>query len=98
MSVNKDPEKSESSHLIPHGDLSGKRVLELGCGDGRLTWRYAGSARRVVGIDLDRDSLRVALIEWPSDLTGSVTFLQANSIQLPFRHEAFDRAIFAWSF
>ena len=98
MSVNKDPEKNERAHLLKHADFSGKRVLEVGCGDGRLTWRYADHAARVVGIDLDRDELRVASIERPSDLEGSVSFLQANSIRLPFRDEAFEGAIFAWSF
>ena len=98
MSVNKDPEKSETSHLLKYADFSTKRVLELGCGDGRLTWRYAARAGRVVAIDLDRDGLRVASIERPSDLAESVTFIQANSIRLPFRNEAFEGAIFAWSF
>ena len=98
MTVNKDPEKNETAHLMQYADFSGRRVLELGCGDGRLTWRYASSARRVVGIDLDWDGLRVASIERPSDLVNSVLFAQANSIRLPFRNEAFDSAVFAWSF
>jgi ubiquinone/menaquinone biosynthesis C-methylase UbiE len=98
MSVNKDPEKSERVHLLKYADFTGMRVLELGCGEGRLTWRYADRAARVAGIDLDRDALRLATIERPSDLAQSVSFLQANSIRLPFRDEAFEGAIFAWSF
>ncbi len=35
-------------------------VLELGCGYGRVVERLAGKARRVVGIDTSRDSLRMA--------------------------------------
>lgn len=98
MTVDKDPEKNELAHLKRYADFAGRRVVEIGCGDGRLTWRYARSARWVAGIDLDRDDLRVASIERPSDLEGLVAFAQANSIRMPFRNNAFDMAILAWSF
>ena len=98
MTVDKDPERNELAHLKRYADLSGKRVLEIGCGDGRLTWRYARSARWVAGIDLERDDLRVASIERPSDLERRVSFTHANSIRLPFRNAAFDMAVLAWSF
>ena len=98
MTADKDPEKNELAKLMRYAEFSGKRVLEIGCGDGRLTWRYARGAHRVVGIDLERDDLRVASIERPSDLEGLVSFAQANSIRLPFRNDAFDMAILAWSF
>ena len=98
MTADKDPEKNELAHLERHADVAGKRVLEIGCGDGRLTWRYARSARSVAGIDLERGDPRVASIERPSDLQGLVSFAQANSIRMPFRDDAFDMAILAWSF
>ena len=98
MNAEKDPEKNELAHLRRSADFSGKRVLEIGCGDGRLTWRYARDADRVVGIDLERNDLRVASIERPSDLEARVLFAQANSIRMPFRNDAFDMAVLAWSF
>ena len=98
MTADKDPEKNELAHLKRFADVAGKRVLEIGCGDGRLTWRYARGARWVLGIDVERDDLRVASIERPSDLDRLVSFSQASSIRLPFRHDAFDMAILAWSF
>jgi ubiquinone/menaquinone biosynthesis C-methylase UbiE len=98
MTADKDPEKNELAHLRRYADFSRKRVLEIGCGDGRLTWRYARGAHRVVGIDLERDDLRVASIERPSDLERLVSFAQANSIRMPFRNDAFDMAVLSWSF
>ena len=98
MTVQKDPERTEVRHLREFVDFSGQRVLEVGCGDGRLTWRYAGHARSVAGIDLDRDALRVARIERPSDLEHSASFSHADSTKLPFEGRSFDVAIFAWSF
>jgi ubiquinone/menaquinone biosynthesis C-methylase UbiE len=98
MDVQKDPEQNEARYLLEYAEVKGKRILEVGCGDGRLTWRYAEAARQVAGIDLDQDGLRVAKIERPSDLEARVTFIRANSIRLPFRSRCFDLAIFAWSF
>jgi ubiquinone/menaquinone biosynthesis C-methylase UbiE len=98
MPVQKDPEKQERAHLLRFGDFAGKHVLEVGCGDGRLTWSYAHGASRVVGIDVDRDALRVAHIERPTDLADTVPFVAATSTGLPFRKQSFDMAVLAWSF
>lgn len=98
MDVDKDPERSEIRHLLSQVDVNSKRVLEVGCGDGRLTWSYAPNATRVAGIDLDRDALRVARIERPSDMEARATFVAADATHLPFPTASFDLAIFAWSF
>jgi ubiquinone/menaquinone biosynthesis C-methylase UbiE len=98
MTLQKDPEGIETRHLHQVADLSNQRVLEIGIGDGRLTWRYAGSADRVFGIDLDAQALRAAIADCPAYLHEKVSFVQASSLNLPFSHEAFDIAILAWSF
>lgn len=98
MDVEKDPEGSEPKHLLDFIGPERGRMIEIGCGDGRLTWRYAAAVGKVVGVDLERDDLRVARIERPSDLDSRVTFAQADSIRLPFRDGSFDLALFAWSF
>jgi 2-polyprenyl-3-methyl-5-hydroxy-6-metoxy-1,4-benzoquinol methylase len=94
----KDPERVEARRLHEYADFSGKRVLEVGCGDGRLTWRYADRAQRVAGIDLDREALRVAVIERSADMASVAAFAQADSTRLPFAGESYEIAIFAWSF
>ncbi len=97
MSIQKDPERTETKYLHKLADFSDKRVLEIGCGDGRLTWHYAKSARFVAGIDLNADDLRIATIDRPSDRESSITFTRADSIHIPFAREKFDIAILAWS-
>ncbi len=37
MSLLKDPERTETKYLHKFVDLAGKQLLEIGCGDGRLT-------------------------------------------------------------
>ncbi|MBI3739960.1 MAG: class I SAM-dependent methyltransferase [Chloroflexi bacterium] len=95
MTLQKDPERTETKTLHKFADFSNKRVLEIGCGDGRLTWQYAKRARFAAGIDLEADDLRVATIDRPSDLP--VSFVRADSIHIPFPKEKFDIAILAWS-
>lgn len=97
MTFQKDPEGNEKRYLHKFADFTNKRVLEIGCGEGRLTWQYAKESRSTIGIDLDADALRVASIDRPYDLTGKVHFSRAESEHLPFSKETFDMAILAWS-
>ena len=93
----KDPEQNETKHLRKFVDVTDKRVLEIGCGEGRLTWQYAQETWTTIGIDPDRDALRVATVDRPSDLQDKVLFAGADSQHLPFSKETFDIAVLAWS-
>ena len=98
MTLQKDPERNESKYLYKFAAFARKRVLEIGCGEGRLTWQYARDTHWTIGIDLDHDALRVATFDRPSDLEPNVHFSRAKSEDLPFSKETFDLALFAWSF
>lgn len=98
MTIQKDSEKNETKYLHKLVEFTNQRVLEIGCGEGRLTWQYAKETHSTVGIDLDADSLRVATIDRSSDLENKAYFSRAMSEQLPFSKETFDLAILAWSF
>ncbi len=95
MSTWQDPDDSELRYFHEFVDVANQRVLEIGCGDGRLTWRYAAAAAQVVGIDPDADDLELALEDRPP--LSRVHFMQARAQSLPFPRETFDRAILAWS-
>ena len=98
MTLQKDSERNELKYLHKFADFTNKRVLEIGCGEGRLTWKYAKATRSTIGIDLDADALRVAAIDRPSDLTDKIHFSRADSVHLPFANQTLDIAVFAWSF
>ena len=50
MNETVDPEGNETRVIHELVDFAGQRVLEIGCGDGRLIWRYADSAATVLGL------------------------------------------------
>lgn len=97
MTLQRDPEGNERKSLYRFADFAGKRVLEIGCGEGRLTWQYAASASHVAGIDPDLDALRVARVDCPVALSKKLTLTGASARHLPFPREKFDIAILAWS-
>ncbi len=97
MTLQKDPESNEAKYLHKFADFTGKRVLEIGCGEGRLTWQYAKGTQTTVGIDPDLDALRIANVDRPFDLEKKAYFARADSQYLPFQKETFDLAVLAWS-
>jgi ubiquinone/menaquinone biosynthesis C-methylase UbiE len=97
MTLQKDPEQNEVKHLHKFVDFTNRRVLEVGCGEGRMTWQYAKGTRTTIGIDLDLDALRIARVDRHSDLEAKALFARADSQLLPFPKGTFDIVVLAWS-
>jgi ubiquinone/menaquinone biosynthesis C-methylase UbiE len=97
MSLQQDPEGKEKKYLHQFADFKNKRVLEIGCGEGRLTWKYASASTLTVGLDPDHAALHVARLDSPADLRKHVHFTQADASRIPIAKETFDIAMLAWS-
>jgi len=95
MAIQRDPEAIETRTIHEFASFANARVLEIGCGDGRLTWRYAASARQVVGIDPNIERVAAAVGNRSASMPAS--FLQGKAEALPFPDESFDTVILAWS-
>lgn len=99
MAIRLDPENNETRALFDLADFDGLRVLEIGCGDGRLTWRYAARAAHVTAIDPFAEGIGRAKENLPRELRGRVDFLNVafEDFASASRPATYDMAILAWS-
>ena len=89
-----DPENIEpNTFLKMSGSLANKRVLEIGCGSGRLTWRYAEGAKEVIAIDPSQEDIAVAK---QHNLHPHVDFLVADILDYA-DPKRFDVVLLSWS-
>ena len=96
MGYIKDPEGAEAGVLGQTADFTGARVLEVGCGDGRLTWLYAPRAESVLGVDPDEDQIALARSATPPELADRVQFEVGEAEDLS-KTAVFDVAFLSWS-
>jgi len=75
---------------------AGETLLDAGCGEGRHCFGALEYGARVVGLDLDRDSLKAAarpLRNRGREVGAMAEMIHGNTFQLPFRDETFDKII-----
>ena len=74
MAIRIDPENNETRALFDMADFGGQHVLEIGCGDGRVTWRYADKTARVTAIDPSAKQIAQARQDLPGQLQDRIQF------------------------
>lgn len=93
MAVDEDPEGREIDALgTMIRSFDSLRVVEIGCGDGRLTRRYASRAKSVIAIDPDAAAVSALSAALPGVDARAIA---VGELDLPL-HSA-DVVIFAWS-
>ena len=93
MALSEDPERNEAcalARMIP--SFAGRRVLEIGCGDGRVTRLFAAAAASVVAIDPDAEAIDHLRAELPG-----VDARAIGIADLDLPPHSVDVAIFSWS-
>ncbi len=92
-----DPEGAHFAALQRVADFGGARVLEVGCGDGRLTVPVAQRAASVFAFDPDEAAVEAGRQAIPLGLADRVTFAVASATAIEIPRSAFDIVLFSWS-
>ncbi len=92
-----DPEQLENEALHALVDFRGARVLEIGCGDGRLMRHYVRETAWAIGLDPDDTELLASRSEYLKNIPANVRLTQGRAETLPFASSSFDVVIFGWS-
>jgi ubiquinone/menaquinone biosynthesis C-methylase UbiE len=100
------PALSSALRPHPHDELRewggpllvrGKRVLDLGCGDGRLALGVAAYAKRVDGIDPDSEAIAAAKRTARKGGVRNVRFAVGAAQRLRYPDATFDVVILSWT-
>ena len=77
--------------------VRGKRVLDLGCGDGRFALGLAHLAARVDGVDPDSDAIGAAKKAARKSRAANVQFRVGAAQELPYPDASFDVVLLSWT-
>ena len=77
--------------------MSGKRVLDLGCGDGRFALGVAPIAASVEGLDPDPSAIAAAKSTARKTRVRNVRFAVGAAQHLPYEDGAFDVVLMSWT-
>jgi len=96
MPLRVDPEENEMRALKGITDWRRKRVLEIGCGEGRLTRRLAQLGALVSATDPDAQLIRTARRKLVQRFAKRIDYEVGTAEQIDHPSESFDIVMFAW--
>jgi ubiquinone/menaquinone biosynthesis C-methylase UbiE len=92
-----DPGDLEQATLRALASFAGRRVVEIGTGDGRLAWTLAAGSAFWLALDTDLDELSLAAQDDEAAQPGPVRLAVGDGRALALPPASCDVAFFAWS-
>ena len=92
-----DPDGVELATIRELVGLRGLRVLDVGCGEGRLSFACASDGAEVFAFDPDEEVVATARAETPRELRKRLRFEVAHAREIELPKGEFELALFSWS-
>jgi ubiquinone/menaquinone biosynthesis C-methylase UbiE len=92
-----DPDGFETRAIHTLIDFRDTDVVEVGSGDGRMTWRFADEASTVLAIEPSAAQVARAVEGTPENLRSTVRFVQADATTYRYPSTSFDVAVLSFS-
>ncbi|MCP4614463.1 MAG: class I SAM-dependent methyltransferase [Planctomycetes bacterium] len=90
--MEQDADQITLRKILKFAELDHKHILEIGCGDGRITSMIVGKPKTITAIDPDADSIRQA-----QETVSGVDFKIGSGECLEFSDKCFDLVMFTLS-
>ena len=97
MALVVDPDGVELPTIRGLVDLTGLDILEVGCGEGRMTFGCAEEARSVLAFDAEEELVEAARRATPRALRDRIRFEVSDATEIELPTAEFDLALFSWS-
>ena len=92
-----DAEGAHLAAIFRAADFRGQRVLEIGSGEGRLTWGFASRAASVLAFDPSEEDVATARARCAEELREKVRFEVASAEEIDVPEGSVDLVFFSWS-
>lgn len=92
-----DPQKVELKTILNNVPLNNKRVLDIGCGTGRLSFLLSPYVDSLLGIDVDKQSIDFCNQKKAQDSSYEKCVFACADILNYFSEDKFDIVFFSWS-
>ena len=97
MALIVDPARDEVRALRKAVNWRGKHVIEIGCGDGRLTLRLASlGPLKIEALDPDAKLIHDARKNIPDRYADRIDYHVGHAEKLKYPAGTFDIAVFSW--
>ena len=79
--------------ILAHQPFRGKKVIDIGCGDGFFTGKFwsKGKPSLLVGVDYSTEAIKLA--KRKNSRGGLIKYLIGDAYKLPFKKKSFDLAL-----
>ncbi|HET9437097.1 MAG TPA: class I SAM-dependent methyltransferase [Gaiellaceae bacterium] len=92
-----DADGAHLAAVLRAADFAGRRILEVGCGEGRLTRGIAPHAASVIAFDPSAEDVETARASLPDEHREKVRFEVASAAEVEIEPQSVDLVFFSWS-